>query len=259
MAGLDAIHSLKDGTVLHADIQAKQFLVDPGIVDEDGGGGGRSVSVGGGVKLNDFNRCRLVSVVQHQKKKVEVDEDKTIIGATKRTITTTKMTKSKLVREQQHQQPKSTTYNNTSCTVRIPSAPGTSRSPEEYAKTTLTSKADLYSAANILFAILVGKKPWGDDTLPTIIKTRIEKGEIPDIPGYPILPPSSSSSSSVSSRYGKDDNISNVPRNGGDGGSKVDTDAKLADIIRNLYEHDPLKRKSAAEVVSIIDELLISV
>ena len=44
MKGLQALHDIQDGPIIHADIQAKQFLIDP----DDG------------VKINDFNRCRIL-------------------------------------------------------------------------------------------------------------------------------------------------------------------------------------------------------
>mmetsp|Transcript_17272 Transcript_17272/g.25352 ORF Transcript_17272/g.25352 Transcript_17272/m.25352 type:complete len:724 (+) Transcript_17272:457-2628(+) len=43
--GLSALHNVTDGPVVHADIQAKQFLVDERT---------------GTVKINDFNRCRFM-------------------------------------------------------------------------------------------------------------------------------------------------------------------------------------------------------
>jgi len=44
MRSLQVLHEVQDGPIIHADIQAKQFLIDPIK----------------GVKLNDFNRCRFV-------------------------------------------------------------------------------------------------------------------------------------------------------------------------------------------------------
>lgn len=43
--GLQALHDVEGGPIVHADIQAKQFLVDPR----------------GRVKVNDFNRCRFTA------------------------------------------------------------------------------------------------------------------------------------------------------------------------------------------------------
>ena len=43
--GVDALHSIPGGPIVHADLQAKQFLVAPD----------------GKVKINDFNRCRFVA------------------------------------------------------------------------------------------------------------------------------------------------------------------------------------------------------
>jgi serine/threonine protein kinase len=90
------------GPVIHADITAKQFLVD----------------FEGTVKLNDFNRCRLMP---HNN------------------------------------------VTNEKCRIRIPSAPGLYRSPEEYQREQVDEKMDVYSLGNVLYLILTGTKPWRDE------------------------------------------------------------------------------------------------
>ena len=121
--GLSAIHDIPGGGIIHADIQAKQFLVDPRA---------------GVVKLNDFNRCRLIP---HN---VSTGE---------------------------------------SCPVRIPSAPGANRSPEEYRGVTITEKADVYSSAHVLYGILMGKRHWEGDMTSTI-KENVKRGRMPPVPFY---------------------------------------------------------------------------
>jgi serine/threonine protein kinase len=97
--GVQAIHEMEGGPIIHADIVSTQFLVDKE----------------GNTKLNDFNRCRFIA---HKNTTGEA------------------------------------------CQVRIPSAPGSSRSPEEYAYVPLTEKMDIYSTGNVLYEILTGVEPW---------------------------------------------------------------------------------------------------
>lgn len=117
LKGLKDIHELK---IVHADIQAKQFLVDP--ID--------------GLKLNDFNRCRFLP--KHNK-------------------------------------------TGESCLVKIPSAPGGNRSPEEYELSKLDEKIDVFSAGNVLYGILTGKKPWTDVSRDTARKN-VMRGILPAFP-----------------------------------------------------------------------------
>ena len=117
MQGLKALH---DHDMVHADIQSKQFLLDP--VD--------------GIKLNDFNRCRLLP---KHKSTGEI------------------------------------------CKVKIPSAPGGNRSPEEYELQKIDSKIDIFSTGNVLFNILTGVEPWGRDVMRMDIQKNIKKGKLPEI------------------------------------------------------------------------------
>jgi serine/threonine protein kinase len=46
------------------------------------------------------------------------------------------------------------------CDFYLQGAPGTSRSPEEYSKSEQDEKLDIFSMANVFYAILVGRKVW---------------------------------------------------------------------------------------------------
>jgi hypothetical protein len=117
--GVAAIHDIPGGPIIHADIQAKQFLVDSqGIV-----------------KLNDFNRNRFMA---------------------------------------------NNTATGTPCPLRIPTAPGSSRSPEEYNFDELTESIDMYSTAHVLYAILTGEKAWGE-FWGTQIKKMVKEASKPPI------------------------------------------------------------------------------
>ena len=153
MQGLEDMH---EHDILHADIQAKQFLLDPV----------------GGVKLNDFNRCRFLPT-----------DDQT--GEV--------------------------------CGLKIPSAPGAQRSPEEYELQRLGTKADVFSAANILFGILTGEKPWGKEFMRKDIRKNIVKGYKPEV-GERFLEPGT-------------------------------VDSELANIVYKAYEYDPKKRWSATQII----------
>lgn len=161
--GVAAIHELPGGPIIHADIQAKQFLVDPS----------------GTVKLNDFNRCRFMS---------------------------------------------NNTKTGKPCTVTIPSAPGSSRSPEEYKYDDLTEKLDVFSTGHVLFAILTGKKPW-EDLWGSKIKQLVKAGRKPPIRDKQYLELGTS-------------------------------DAALANLIDLAYELDPRERVSASQLVAELERLV---
>ena len=162
MRGIEAIHEIPDGPIVHADLQSKQFLFHP--VE--------------GVKINDFNRCRFVP-----------RNDETGLQ----------------------------------CKIKIPSAPGANRSPEEYERMKIDEKIDIYSSANILFTILTGKKAWDTDRREEIAK-KVMKGLRPQIEEKYRIP----------GTY----------------------DAGLADIIMNAYDADPKKRISAKQIVQKLENIL---
>lgn len=117
--GVQALHQISGGPIVHTDIQAKQFLLSPS----------------GRVKINDFNRCRFMA-------------QSNITGRP--------------------------------CPFRIPSAPGKSRSPEEYLYEALDEKLDIYSVGNILYTILTQREAW-DGYNGVVAQSRIQEGAIPEI------------------------------------------------------------------------------
>jgi serine/threonine protein kinase len=93
--------------------------------------------------LNDFNRCRFLAYRRS--------------GSTNETTRTTQ------------------------CPFRIPSAPGSSRAPEEYAFEDLTEQIDVYSLANVLHQILTGEDPWGGWSVLEVTN-QVQKGVKPVAP-----------------------------------------------------------------------------
>ena len=160
--GLAALHEVTGGPVIHADITAKQFLVD----------------FDGTIKLNDFNRCRLMP---HNN------------------------------------------VTNEKCRIRIPSAPGLHRSPEEYQREQVDEKMDVYSLGNVLYSILTGTKPWGDQGSNTI-KRWVRDGKKP----------------TIDKTFRKDGT----------------SDAALAVLVNLALELDPTVRISAAALVHELDLLI---
>jgi len=115
-------------------------------------------------------------------------------------------------------------YNNETelCTFYIPSAPGKSRSPEEYSEARLTHQIYVYSTAHVLSAVLSGEHPWHGLSLQEV-KQVIKKG------GHPqVTPPNGSNSNS--------------------------TDALLARVIDLAYEVDPAKRINAKQMLEKLIE-----
>ena len=109
------------------------------------------------------------------------------------------------------------------CTVSIPTAPGSYRSPEEYEFDGVTEKVDVYSLAHVLFGVLTGnKKPWTNIKRATI-KMLISNGEKPPIPAESVVTPS---------------------------------DAALAKLIDQAYEVDPNTRISARDLVTALEDIL---
>ena len=161
--------------IVHADLQAKQYLVD---------------SLTGKIYLNDFNRCRFL----------------TRMNSTESGGSDTGSPKSE------------------SCPLYIPTAPGPARAPEEYDMAPLSEKLDIYSAGNILYGIITGRRPWSDER-GKHVRAAIQKGERPLV----------------------NDTIRNAAGT---------VDAELTRLLDRVYEHDPTKRVSAGEVVGELESLL---
>ena len=163
--GIAELHEIDGGPIVHADLQAKQFLLDPSTRT---------------IRINDFNRCRMLP---------RKDGDK----------------------------------DSETCAVKIPSAPGANRSPEEYSQMKLTEKIDVYSGANVLYGILTGRRHFADSN-NRMIKKLVMNGQKPPIPEEFKVEP---------------------------------TDKALADLIGRAYERNPQRRISATEMVQQLEKLLI--
>ena len=163
--GIAELHEIDGGPIVHADLQAKQFLLDPLTKT---------------IRINDFNRCRMLP-------RKDGDKD----GET--------------------------------CPVKIPSAPGANRSPEEYSQMKLTEKIDVYSGANVLYGILTGRRHFADSNNRSI-KKLVMNGQKPPIPDEFKVEPS---------------------------------DKALADLIGRAYERNPQRRISAGEMVQELEKLLL--
>jgi Protein kinase domain len=118
--GVQAIHEIYGGPIVHADIQSKQFLISPKT---------------GIVKINDFNRCRFMASKNNTVNVIDPNSinSTTVVSATTSTIP---------------------------CKFRIPSSPGISRSPEEYNELELDEKIDVYSVGHILYSVLTRHEAW---------------------------------------------------------------------------------------------------
>jgi serine/threonine protein kinase len=145
--GVQAIHEISGGPIVHADLQAKQFLIS------------RST---GTVKINDFNRCRFMASKSITRTESDQDVITNAINDSgtnlSRTIATTTVP----------------------CKFFIPSAPGTSRSPEEYMENELDEKIDVYAVGHVLYNLLSYREAW--DGYHTITaQQRMMNGEIPNM------------------------------------------------------------------------------
>lgn len=107
--------------------------------------------------------------------------------------------------------------------MKIPTAPGGNRSPEEYEIMKIDEKIDIFSTANVLYSILTGKRPW-EHKLRREIRTNVMDGKKPPI-----------------------DDIYRKPGT---------VDAALADIIDNAYIYDPTERWSADAIAQKLEYLL---
>ena len=162
--GVQALHEISGGPIVHTDIQAKQFLV----------------SSTGRIKINDFNRCRF-------------------------------MAQSNITGEP--------------CSFRIPSAPGKSRSPEEYLYEALDEKLDIYSVGNILYTILTKREAW-DGYNGVVAQSRIQEGAIPET-------------------------VSNAVQDLPNSAQEL-----LVNVTKRAYSFDPKRRFSAKELVDELERIL---
>jgi serine/threonine protein kinase len=88
----------------------------------------------------------------------------------------------------------------------------------------LSEKLDVYSAGNILYGIITGKRPW-DDERGRHIKSYIQGGDRPEV------------NETIRNAIGT-------------------VDAELTRVLGKVYEGDPVKRASAKEIVRELELLL---
>lgn len=184
--GLKDLHEGLDLPIVHADLQAKQYLVD---------------STTGQVYLNDFNRCRFLT------KKENEFYDASVSNRSTRANNASDASELK------------------SCPLHIPTAPGASRSPEEYDMAPLNEKIDVYSAGNVLYGIITGLHPWNQERGKNV-KTAIQNGKRPEV--------------DVSIRNGE----------------RGFVDKELVRLLDWVYQGDVSKRASASEIVDELERLL---
>ncbi|KAL7465378.1 hypothetical protein ACHAXS_005698 [Conticribra weissflogii] len=184
--GLKDLHEGLDLPIVHADLQAKQYLVD---------------STTGRVYLNDFNRCRFLTKKDHPFHHASINNMTTAA--------------------------KNSTFESEleSCPLHIPTAPGASRSPEEYNMDPLNEKIDIYSAGNILYGIITGLHPWNQERGKQV-KSAIQNGKRPEV----------------------DESIRN--------GERGFVDKELVRLLDWVYEGNVNKRASASEIVEELERLL---
>lgn len=126
--------------------------------------------------------------------------------------------------------PRKVTSDNTTgpvCPIYIPSAPGSTRSPEEYELGELTTQIDVYSLANIWFEILTGEIPWKKVPTRNKIKTLVVAGQKPPLPDS-----WSSTNSNVSS-----------------------LETSLEVLMSLAYNENPKERITARELVGEVERL----
>ena len=150
-----AVADMHQMDVIHADITTKQFLIISTTGDPLNGGN-HSLEHDVQIKINDFNRCRFVP----RRRKPQGNET----NIERANTTSTKSAWGEA---------------SDKCTVQIPSAPGSYRSPEEYSGAELTAQMDVYSLGHVLYEIWTsGKSPW-HDVGGKLIKNMVKNGVLP--------------------------------------------------------------------------------
>jgi serine/threonine protein kinase len=217
-----AISTLHENDIIHADLTGKQLLlVADATTNHPNGNSDTMSSSKFHLKLNDFNRCRFVP---HRISKKESSADR------EDALSTKNVTSSVL---------------NTSdgrCTIRIPSAPGLYRSPEEYADKALTTQIDIFSLGHVLVEIWFGVSPW-DDTGGRRVRDMVQDG---------VLPPMLQS-------VLRSDSAQRQSKHVVEHASPIVTgrlDHTVADLISKCYIVNPSLRITAAELVRELQELL---
>jgi serine/threonine protein kinase len=222
-----ALMDLHEYDVLHADLQSKQFMVAFPSSSSD-----ETITI----KLNDFNRCRFLPR-RRQQQQPPPPPPPPNMGNSKS---------------------KSNHHNNATkdaaqggpiiCPIIIPSAPGLSRSPEEYELRGLTTSMDIYSLANIWFEILTGTTAWLEQPSTNKIKSLIIDGIKPALP----------EELTKNQKNQKNNNNNNNNENNEDGHHQHhhhSTDSSLAVLLSLAYEVDPQKRPTAKDLVQELKRL----
>ncbi|KAL3902836.1 MAG: hypothetical protein SGILL_010680, partial [Bacillariaceae sp.] len=182
------VQALHQSDVMHADITAKQFLVTTKSCNNHTNTENEPSCKKLSLKINDFNRCRFIP----------------------------------------HKVSNATTTNTIEkCSIRIPSAPGLYRSPEEYAAQNLTAEIDIFSLGNVLYELWTGKEPW-DDVGGKLVRQHVQEGHLPS--GLAEI----------------------LQSKGGDNG----LDHAMAKVIARCYEVNPQSRITADELVNELEHLM---
>ena len=209
------VADLHRSDIIHADITSKQFLVN---WDNDSNDTAR-------IKINDFNRCRFVPRRQQDHTaSTAMNYTMNIDTAMNSTTTTTTTTTN------------STWSNRTDiCKIRIPSAPGKYRSPEEYSDKPLTTQMDVYSLGHVLYEIWTsGQNPWNDVGAKRI-KNMVMDGSLP-----------------IKLKKLEDDDVdASVEKK-----SFEADDRAFGLLIRECYRVDPERRITAEGLVEKLTKLL---
>jgi serine/threonine protein kinase len=207
-----AVADLHRSDIIHADITSKQFLVN---WDNDSNETAQ-------IKINDFNRCRFVPRrQQNHTASTAMNSTSTInIDTAMNSTTTMNSTWSKRT---------------DICKIRIPSAPGKYRSPEEYSDKPLTTQMDVYSLGHVLYEIWTsGQNPWNDVGAKRI-KNMVMDGSLP-----------------VELKKIEDDDVdASVEKK-----SFEADDRAFGLLIRECYRVDPERRITAEGLVEELTKLL---
>jgi serine/threonine protein kinase len=158
------------------------------------------------LKINDFNRCRFIPFKTNNT---------------------------------------NTTHANNSiekCPVRIPTAPGLYRSPEEYVGRNLTEQIDIFSLGHVLFEIWTGTEPW-DDTGLKQVRQHVQDGQLP---------------SGVIKLLHQDKDEDEVVVSG-ENNMQASLDRAMGRLIVQCYKVNPEERISATTLVAELEGLLKAV
>ena len=202
--GVQAIHEIPGGPIVHADLQAKQFLISRQT---------------GTVKINDFNRCRFMAS-KHSNRTTNVN---TPTNMPLSLATTTNATTTATV----------------PCKFRIPSAPGISRSPEEYRDDELDEKIDVYAVGHVLYNLLSYREAW-DGYHSVTAQQRMMDGEIPNMD---VFIQNSSDSNHTNPMHA----MSDLP---------IHIQEWYINVTKQAYTFHPSERKSAAELAVELEAML---